>query len=184
FLIEGVFGRADPIEHLAQTGPLTEKLARWAIQVEGQDNTVLVYLTDPPNRPLVRSKVRVPARFYKVWETRDTEGESQRFLVFVGHGAQVEGRSGQTSPLTPLFLIIIALVVAYYVLRKKLAVPETVEARRRHDPDRARVLEEADAEVDEDAPDLPEDPAEALGQLKQQHDLDESPDATDADEKP
>ena len=99
-LIEGEYVGLHEVHWVKRSGPWDGKLEQWGITVAGSERAVMVYLSDPPPVPVKGTKVKLVARFYKVWPVQDENGGTQPFLVFVGRSAQVF--SGDSLPaLTP-----------------------------------------------------------------------------------
>ncbi|MEX2216730.1 MAG: hypothetical protein WD768_21630 [Phycisphaeraceae bacterium] len=100
-LIEGEYMGLHEVHEVKRSGPWDGKLEQWGIKVEGTDRAVMVYLSDPPPVPVKGTKVKLAARFYKVWPVQGEDGVTRPFLVFVGRSARVT--YGDTlPPLTSL----------------------------------------------------------------------------------
>ncbi len=170
FLIEGQLARAESVSGLARPGPWDGKLEQWVVKWGPTiDDVAVVYLLDPPASVRSGREVRLVARFYKLWQTRDTQNQPSKFLTFVGHTAKVTGRdtaSGVTD-LSMLVLIVVLLLGAYLMLRRRTATvaAPTVPQPSKRQPDVAHGGEDAE---DVGSP-LPDDPAEALRQLQRRH---------------
>jgi len=103
FLIEGLFagvpeGETLRIRSLSRPGPWDGKLEQWVVVVDPDseaDEVAVVYLTDPPPHPREGTRVRMPARFYKVLDDFDRSPTPRptQYLTFVGRGAEVLGSS-------------------------------------------------------------------------------------------
>jgi len=172
FLIEGRLGRSGAVDHLARPGPWTGKIKRWAIGVPDVENAILVYLVDPPSKtPLYGSKVRTVARFYKVFSSKDMNNEAQRFLVFVGRDARViEGASGNGpgTPMAGMAVALAVLAIGYWWIRSQVSA-KPLATRRTHASETGADemnAAHASAEAEAEEPALPEDPAEALANLR------------------
>ncbi|XAM00654.1 hypothetical protein OT109_04525 [Phycisphaeraceae bacterium D3-23] len=190
FLIEGLFVEQvryptqarDSRDHLTRTR-WGDQLTGWGIKVgEGDDDVVMVYFVDPDGAvvpPENGQRVRVAARFYKVWAVPNREGKALEFLAFVGGGREVVGGGGGSaaggSIRNKMIIIAVVLVAGgYYGMRVFLSRKANagrahsqamIEQRRRergHEPD-----EEDGEDID---PDLPEDPADALAYLQAKED--------------
>ncbi len=185
FLIEGQFagvpdGQTVAYGPLARPGPWDGKLQWWGVVVEqwspgvdqpaGDDDNpqaVIAYLVNPPTAaddpPRAGDRVRLVARFYKVWRDVDQNDQTRDYLTFVGHFATVPGGSGSTAPvdqsssilpgMPALLGVIILLAVGWVALR--------MAARKapRHAPPQR---DHRDPVTDERDPPLPSDAAEAL----------------------
>ena len=121
FLIEGQFagvpdGQTVAYGPLARPGPWDGKLQWWGVVVEqwspgvdqpaGDDDNpqaVIAYLVNPPTAaddpPRAGDRVRLVARFYKVWRDVDQNDQTRDYLTFVGHFATLPGGSGSTAPV-------------------------------------------------------------------------------------
>ncbi len=174
-LIEGKFaGRARRYD-LVRHGPWGDALTEWVLVVHDEPEQVaVVYFVDPNDElipPRTGAHVRVPARFYKVWADRDQDGQPTRYLTFVARSAS---QTPEDAPLSVFLFLpmvggLLALAVVYLYVRR-LSRP------RIHDPSHGRhpagsaddvMLSGADAEQARDP--LPDDPAEALRRLAEQH---------------
>lgn len=183
FLIEGTLRRSQPIGRLALPGPWEGKLSEWAIQWGREPaNMVIVNLTDAPALVRDGAKVRLAARFYKVWQTTNKQGEPLSMLVFVGRDARVLSSPGlgfgQGLPTGTMVLILLAGAMALWWVFKKTPrmsmEPKPTEMQRRRREARQlaeeagvspRSLQPDDAD-DEPATLMPKDPAEALKKLQ------------------
>ncbi len=171
FLIEGLFaGRARDIDGLTRPGPWDGKLTEWVVVVNpAKDDVVVVYLVDPPPTPPTSAKVRLPGRFYKVLADKDLNGKPTDYLLFVGRTAATQAGanppSATTNGMTAAFLVVALLGGGWYVLRRSLqAKPLRSKAHTQ------RLLQShSDAPDDDEAIDLPEDPAQALDLLERHH---------------
>ncbi|MEM1354631.1 MAG: hypothetical protein AAGC44_10855 [Planctomycetota bacterium] len=192
FLIEGTFEQQvrfpvgeRPLQR-AGNPDWGDRVTRWAIRTDQDDeeSTVIVMFNDPEagiKPPQVGTKVRVAARFYKVWATTDDSGEPFAFPVFVGGAREVVATSPRLSvgggkPVQGIVIaLIIACIAGYFVSRHLMNRKAVTGAggrtqayleQRRRDRDH----DEQDA-GEQDVPDpLPEDPAEAMEVLRQRHD--------------
>ncbi|MEM9415439.1 MAG: hypothetical protein AAGA29_08190 [Planctomycetota bacterium] len=184
FLIEGRFveqvryptAERDSRDHLTRTR-WGDQVTGWGIKVgEGDDDVVMVYFVDPDGAiqpPRNGQRVRVSARFYKVWAVPNREGRLLEFLTFVGGGREVVGSGGAGGGSNRNKIIIVAVVLVaggYYGMRVFLS--RKANAGRAHSQalaeQRRRERGYGGDEEDEEAidPDLPEDPAEALAYLQ------------------
>lgn len=193
FLIDGWLKQTDRFptnknfgrDSLERTGELLgdgvawgKQLTRWAVITdrEDPDSTVIVLFHDP--RGLMPeheedTRVRIAARYFKLWQTEDASGKPHTFMVFVGGAAeevQASAASGGGMSMGTIVLAVVAAVGAFFILRIVLnrmnnggrqRTSELLAARRRE-----RELLEDEEEIDED---LPEDPIEALDVLSKRH---------------
>ena len=159
-----------------------KQVTRWTIVTKKKDpsSTIIVLFTDPDGKivePKARTQVRVAARFYKLWTIPDQEGRPFTYPVFVGGATEVVKESERSSEGSPMNFILICIIVvtgAFFVIRHFLnrggggnLTKERLEEIRLK---RERLEEEGGFE--EDDADLPEDPVEALGALRQRHESD------------
>jgi len=194
YLIEGAFVVATE-QPLARSGPWGQAITYWAIKYGDVDATdgdkvVIVLMVDPngkPGTPAQKQPVRVPAVFYKVWQTKERNSDTTaQFLVFVARAGNLEAALAGPPPggrdpgavvahkkLPPwplLILIVVALAAAWFMLRRTLKTmrfePRPTAASRR---DRQPDDEQAEEEI-EYRDDLPPDPAEAMNVLESEHD--------------
>lgn len=188
YLVEGVFGGVPRGESLlvgplAQPGPWDGKLERWGVVTDkAAERVALVYLVNPPVTPAPGAAVRVPARFYKVWIGKNRTGQAYAYPVFVGHSAQViaSGPGAMTpvsslglSPMRVLAGLVLVLLVAFIVLRKRLGMmasqPRPLSSRRARDAQGRAPAASAAGDLDDEedpGPPLPKDPADALRELE------------------
>jgi len=167
FLIEGLYaGRSKSINNLTRPGPWDGKLKEWVIVTDvGNDQVAVVYLVDPPAPPAAKSKVRVPARFYKILKDVDQKKRPTDFLLFIGRSATVQTKknTGTTPTGLPLIAMLLLLVVAWFVFRKKIRnKPHRSGFRRQHKTPNDGGTPDPDTLT----PDLPDDPADALQALE------------------
>lgn len=186
-IIEGQF-REERKQQLLRPGPWGETVTRWVVQVgSGIDDVAVIYLTDALPPPDLGAKVRVQARFYKLWPARAADGEPVTYVTFVGHSAAVldapaprrrDATSGGGSGPRLGVMVTVALVVGalFFMLRRMTRLsltprPLPSQLRRQHDTEgRDSRHEPADDESDgEDGPPLPENPADALAELERRH---------------
>lgn len=182
FLIEGqVAGPVQPIKTL-RPGPWGETIEQWTIKHGPEwDDVAVVYVANPAKDVMPQTRVRMPARFYKIWNTSDRDGEASTFLVFVGNESKLgkqatqgvdlgDGGSGRAPQLIiggTLLLGGLAFTFFWRRLRragsKELKSAQIMRKRRE-----ARALEQGEAssdEVEPEPPILPEDPDAALEEL-------------------
>jgi hypothetical protein len=160
---------------MARPGPWEGRIRQWVVKTgESMDDVVVVYLVDPPEADVL-DRVRMPARFFKIWREPTTQGEPMDWLVFVGHGATVQPRQvslttpGAVSLAGPMFLVIVLLVAGYWVYRRKLS-DQTAErltpVQKWRQERQQRGLDPVDEVEAEAEVDLPEDPVEALQEMQ------------------
>lgn len=166
-----------------------EQVTRWTIVTEkdNPDATVIVLFYDPNGKMIVPetgSRVRVAARFHKLWSIPSSNRTTFNYPTFVGGAAEIVNEppaatasGGATSSLT-IVLAAIVIVGGFFVvmriLMKKVAagggggtqLRDRLEEMRRERE--ATELRDEDPEA-EDIDDLPDDPIEALGALQQRH---------------
>lgn len=192
YLIEGWLAQHDRFPTEANFGrdqmrnsldvALGSQVTRWTIATAKKDpaSTVIVLFLDAQGHikdPGKESKVRVAARFFKLWTYNDASGTPVTYPVFVAGAHEVvtpaKGGSSGSAP-SPRTLMMIGLVVVVggfflsrYLLNRnsggggqtRQRISELREAREHAE-------EHAD---DESAEDLPEDPVAALDQLRDRH---------------
>lgn len=187
FLIEGTFLQqvrfptGDDTLQRSGNPDWGDRVTRWAIQTsETDESTVLVFFNDPEGAiqpPKAGTKVRVAARYYKVWATVDSDGEPFAFPAFVGGAREVVAGPPRFSLGTnrPMQGIVVALILsciaAFFVVRFLMnrrggaggRTQAYLENRRRD-----RLLHEMDEE-EEEVEALPADPAEAMEVLRARH---------------
>ena len=174
FLIEGrLGGPPDPVGELSRPGPWDGKLQQWGLLVRRDpDLVVVVLLVDPPPPGTVRpgDKVRLGARFYKVWRGLDQKRNPTDYLVFVAKSvaartaAPVPGLSGRLATWAVLAVLVL-LAFGYYMVRRSVAArPVRLRAKRSgHEAPDDAIDEASDQDF---GPPLPKDPAEALVELE------------------
>jgi len=136
FLIEGRFMRRRRVERLARPDLVDGTLSEWAIQT-GPDGSpaAIVLLVDPPERqPLVRTRVRTVARFFKWWSTTANSGEKLDFPVFVGRSVAVVDPGGRAFSTEHVVILVLIAAGMYWLLKKKAGgfslTPQPLPARR------------------------------------------------------
>jgi len=176
FLIEGRFAGRPRALPLARPGPWGETVTEWVIQTdEENDEVAVVYLVNQPldgdvRQPRVGQRVRVAARFYKVWDQRDLNNRPQQFLTFVGHALSFEPTSGiyggtGASEYWPVALgLLVALSAAFFFGRRVLTMgkPRPLPSRVVREP----YEEDEQQALDDEDPALPDDPDAALAELE------------------
>jgi hypothetical protein len=186
-LIEGALEGVMPPARLARSG--WEQIEGLLIRPEG-GKPVIVYVTNPPALTRdkegsqyitqLHSKVKVLARFFKVVQDRNREGETTLYPVFVGNSVADFQADTTSVPkglgVIPLAALGIAgcIFLLYYRLRRMGggttgAGHLTLEEYKQRKLQRAQATESPEedaAETQEPPIDLPEDPADALEALK------------------
>jgi len=174
FLIEGKFGRAKDAPDFSQPGAWEDRWQQWSVLVGDDERVAVVYLVNPPEvTPRRWQRVRMPARFFKIWREPQPDGSTRDFMVFVGHSAKALKITNGTTPgpggAWPALMIALlaGLAVGLVLLRR------AVSRSRTNGPERSRLVsvraaarEVAEEEDDPDAPPLPKDPVEALAELE------------------
>ncbi|MFK7789533.1 MAG: hypothetical protein AB8C95_08610 [Phycisphaeraceae bacterium] len=170
-----------------------DQVTRWTLvtERENDDATVIVLFNDP-NMKMAEyepgSKVRIAARFHKLWVIPSSTGKPYTYPVFIGGAAeQIEkassatSASGATSSLSKVLAAIVVVAGFFVVMRilmKKVSagggggtmVQDRLEEMRRERE--AAQQKGLDVEEDEDIDDLPDDPIAALDVLSQKHQTD------------
>jgi hypothetical protein len=182
FLIEGdVIAAGGLADRLSRPGPWDPTLQRWVIQPDQRrGDLVLVLLTDPP--PVrVGQRVRLPARFYKVWND-EAHQPPRAYAVLVGRGATLfrPPAGGSATPGAPA-LIVAAIALAgggLWFWARRLARTRASLGEPRPWRTRAALAEARASSENEpqDGPPLPESPAAALEELERRHDGATEPD--------
>ncbi|MEM6505916.1 MAG: hypothetical protein AAF711_10670 [Planctomycetota bacterium] len=150
-----------------------------------KDATVIVLFNDPNAKmtaPEKGSKVRIAARFHKLWTIPSSDGRSFTYPVFIGGAAETvqdsRARSSTSGPVSSLTIVLgaILLVGGFFVgmrfLMRKVATNSgggTMLRDRLDEMRREREAQEEQVEEDGDAEDLPEDPVAALDVLRERH---------------
>ena len=198
YLIEGWFAGADRwptlVNHsrdkLYNLGDPAwgEQVTRWTIVTErdNPDATVIVLFNDPEAKMAALepgSKVRIAARFHKLWAIPSSNGKRYIYPVFVGGAAEQTEKapasteaSGATSSLTKILGAIVVVAGFFFVMRILMRrvsagggggtmLRDRIEAMRR---EREGHVQRAD-EAEEDIDDLPDDPVAALDALSKKH---------------
>lgn len=193
FLIEGWVAKHDrfPTQDNAGRDKLTrsgdpawgDQVTRWTIATGKGDagKTIIVLFNDPRAQvlnPGEKAKVKVAARFLKLWTIPSASGTPFTYPVFVGGAAETIEQPSSVGDDSSMRTLIVGLVlvggVAFFVVRFMLAkrngpsgsqLSLRLEEIRQH---RERYEEESD-EDDEADEDLPEDPIQALDTLRQRH---------------
>lgn len=175
FLIEGLFNGEDSVRTMdtARDGPWTGKLEQWMIANNAAgDAPLVIYLVNPPPRPEKGAEIRLVGRFYKIWRTKVKNEDGQAdYLTFIGHSAAVTGYAPPTdrgSPMTVMFAVVFAMIVAFVFLRMRMS---KMGGSSKVEQAATRILRERrggeeEVEIDDT---LPENPVEALDELKRRH---------------
>jgi hypothetical protein len=175
FLIEGLLGGPPQVvkRALRQPGPWEANLQQWSVVVRRDpDEVAVVLLIDPmpPGEMPARggALVRLAARFFKVLQFVDRNGQPTSYLMFVGRSAQMDDAPAATPvadmPTSRLWLVAMIFFVAlagWFMMRRLTRMslkPSPLASRRR-----------ADRDVVTPAEDLPTDPADALDALQRRH---------------
>ncbi|MEO0474576.1 MAG: hypothetical protein AAF085_01215 [Planctomycetota bacterium] len=198
YLVEGWFIGADRWPTLANheseklhttlDPKLGEQVTRWTIVTE-KDNesaTVLVLFHDPNAKmatPEAGSKVRIAARFHKLWTIPSAGGRPFDYPTFVGGATQtVADTSGSSasgksdSPITLVLagvLVLAGFFVGMRYLMRRLGsgtgggtmLQDRIDEMRRE----REANEQDEPEEEEDVDDLPKDPVAALDVLRDRH---------------
>ena len=168
-----------------------DQVTRWTIVTEkdNPDATVIVLFNDPNAKmasPKQSSKVRIAARFHKLWTIPGSTGIPYAYPVFIGGAAETieqtsagNTRGGATSSISIVLagiVIVGGFFVVMRILMKKVAagggggnqLRDRLEEMRRE----REALEQRGELDEEDIDDLPEDPVAALDVLRQKHESD------------
>lgn len=194
-IVEGRLAEARELK-LLRPGRWGETVMRWVVQVDPQrDEVVVVLLTHPPPRPPLGARVRMPARFYKLWPSRTIDGEPITYITLVGHGAAVLD-AGPSAPADAArgsgggsvgLLLLLSLVVAgvfVFMLRRMMRLsltpaPLPSQVRRQQAAAAARLARTSapdDPPGNGHEPPLPDNPEDALAELeRRQAQADSSP---------
>lgn len=203
YLIEGWLMGADrwptlanhSSDKLAVDPAWGDQVTRWTVVTEKGNPaaTIIVLFYDPNAKmsaPEPGSKVRIAARFHKLWTIKDQDGKPFTYVTFVGGAAQATEAAGGASRSTAdgsmsmvktAITAIFAVIVVFFFIRiamRKFAgksgsghqLGDRLEEMRRK---RERLEEEEGGVVEEDIDDLPDDPIEALEALRHKHDVDD-----------
>lgn len=93
--VEGILARRAKMR-TSQAGPWGDSVEQWVIRItdldDERDESVVVYLTNPPNELAVKDRVKLVGRFFKIWrDVRAKKGSGQvpfNIPVLVGHSAE------------------------------------------------------------------------------------------------
>jgi HAMP domain-containing protein len=174
FLIDGLLGGPPQIvkRALSRPGPWDDNLQQWSVLVRRDpDEVAVVLLIDPmpPGRMPTRggAHVRIAARFFKVWQFVDRDGQPTPYLMFVGRTVEVDAGATSTpaggsasNRMLPAMLVFVAALAGWFMMRR---VTRATSRLRRSAPRRQR-----DDVTPADG--LPDDPADALRAMEQRHD--------------
>lgn len=164
-----------------------DQVTRWMVVTEKKnpDATVMVLFNDPNATmapPKVGDKVRIAARFHKLWRIPSSQGVPFTYPVFVGGAAEQLGQSSanpsSSGPPSVLTVVLAGIVIVggffavMRILMKKVAtsgggghqVRDRLDEMRRQ-----RESSENPFDGEEDVDHLPDDPAAALDVLSQKH---------------
>jgi hypothetical protein len=171
FLIEGYFYQAFPAK-LVRPLPGNPRVQEWSL-IKTYDQAMQVLVVDgPAERDLPRrnQRVRMAARFFKMWQGKDQQGTPTLYPVFVGRAARTVPASGgaslESAIPNPIIIGVVVLAVAFAVVTLwRHRVLKRFEAQRTKE----RAEEEEHDRVFEEEPEgapLPEDPIEAMKELE------------------
>lgn len=172
-LIEGELVMAPrPVEGLARPGPWTGRLQQWIVLPDQKrDEVIALYVVVPEGvdlpAPRVGRRVRVPARFYKLWA--DEEHQPPRsYLAFVTSAAAIAPDAGGRAELPPTAMIVavLALVAVFFFVMRRFSRVRDSAGRPEPVRDRAAAARRAAEAEARTGPPLPEDPAAALDELR------------------
>lgn len=183
-LIEGEFVTESPAGRLARPGPWEPKARRWVMRPDSKPNEMLViYLVNPPPTPRSRQSVRLVARFYMLWTDDDRRGAERSYPILVGSGARIvadrtAGSSLTSSPLVTVGLVAVGGIIVMFIVRmamrsmfsRRTAMDDRREARELREEEEREALRQAEKE----GPPLPDDPIEAMEELKRRRERAES----------
>ncbi len=171
FLIEGKFAGRARRYGLVQSGQWGDALTEWVLLVQDDPQQVaVVYFVDPSGElapPHTGSHVRVLARFYKLWHDTDQDGNPTRYLTFIARSPS----PATPTPAKPMFLLlpmvggVLVLVVVYIYVRRLSRSQNDDHPPHSHTPKPPHDVMLSDSANQP----LPQDPAEALRQLADQH---------------
>lgn len=169
FEVEGEFAGRSRRFWLSRRGPWGAALTEWVVRVRREPEQVaVVLLIDPDDSlpsPRLGQRVRIAARFYKVWGDRDLEGRPTAFLTFVARSAQVEPSRRSDAGVTPTGAVlagVLMLAVVWLLLRARRWWALGDAGRARRDVEATRAAARSPAPLHND---LPADPAQALEEL-------------------
>ena len=179
YLLEGKFAGRAVRFGLQRSGPWGDALTEWVLIVnEDPERVAVVFLVDPEgelkaNPPRPGQSVRVPARFYKVWQAPDLKGRKTSFLTFVGRWPEKQGGGDAFTPSMGIpemvgLTLLLAAALAFILWRSRgislRARPLPRQSARAEARQRGEDAEATDTFETDDEP-LPTDPADALGEL-------------------
>ncbi len=167
YLLEGTLRRIQRPARFSRSGAWETRWRQWIVQFGRRPSEVaVVYLVVPPDGAQLQARVRLPARFYKIWRDTDQLDGQTDYPVFVGHSAQVVPADSRDWSGAVGVLALLAVVLAVYLgLRRKAASlrPGATPPSTCSLPDRR-----GDEPLGEQGtgPSLPTDPADALSELE------------------
>lgn len=202
YLIEGWFISSDrwptkdnhDQENLLRAGDPAwgDQVTRWTIVTEkdNPDATIIVLFNDPTAKmtaPEPGDKVRIAARFHKLWRITSATGTPYTYAVFVGGASEQVQAAGSTSAaggsvsnftkILGAIVVVGGFFVAMRVLMKRVSkgggggtmVRDRLDEMRREREalEQRGEVDEAEEEID----DLPEDPIAALEALREKHEV-------------
>ena len=172
-LIEGRFAgrpRSIPLSHAGEWGGT---LTEWGLIVRDDPELVaMVYLVDQPSTtPVLGQRVRIAARFYKLWQSDNLHGQPTTFPTFIARQPRLlaqddlapTSRDGGANLAFWAVVLAAAFAFAIWRLTKLTARPKPLPTRVQHDRDPPEPAINTG---------LPTDPAEALDELHRRHDED------------
>jgi len=170
-LIEGQLGGPPQQvkQRLARPGPWENNLQQWSILISrNPDEVAIVLLADPmPLDQLPKRggpRVEIMARFFKLWQFVDRQGQPTNYLVFVGKHVNVQ--SGGTSQLSQpttgaggrwIAMAVFVMGLGWMLLRRAVRPKPKTKRHRRIAPS---APPDTPSEVTP-----PQDPADALAEL-------------------
>lgn len=157
FRLEGRIHQRTTLD--TDAGPVTE----WFVRME-DGRPIVVYVAEPGDAAAFRDgdQITIIARFYKRLRFTARDGEERDYVAFVGSHPQRIGIAA--APANDVGLVLIPLLILLVLFLVLMAwVRRGKAASRQHRP--RPWTEEELAELDAAGP-LPDDPAEALEELK------------------
>jgi hypothetical protein len=140
-------------------------ITEWFVR-DDDGRPILVYVVHAPERPGPgeRDRIEMIVRFYKPIDAEGRDGVTRRYPAYVGTAPKAILRNTAGSSVSPLLIIALPLGILLVAFVFLLVY---TRRQRRGDAPHHRVRT---APVEESEPPLPDDPAEALAEMKRRSD--------------
>ncbi|MCC5828613.1 MAG: hypothetical protein JJU36_04120 [Phycisphaeraceae bacterium] len=195
FSLRGFLVQSDPVQTMTVRGPHTENLTEWVLKLDRdprKPESIIVYLSDPPDDVAFGDQVELMARFFKLWRNVDTRRGNVEtdYPVFVARTADRVAGEARVTPTggaafgggswtTIITTAVIVLLVFFYFLRRLMRMslnqPQPLGASKVGQARlRATDTDEEDEEELAEVEPLPESPDAAMEEMARRRERERS----------